>query len=484
MIGRLTLFESEGTLAKRWEFVDGKPQKTSAAQMTRGSYSTREFSTAAGLAAVLDGVTTRQAVCASLAHDGSASGTIVTQAALSANPGAKTRTKACFGLKPGPGLLFLDHDSATAEGGMSRDDLWQWLVRFMPQIESAGVVWCPSGSSHLCHADKDLTGLRGQHFFVMLADASDGPRIVKVLAARFWLEGLGRVDVSKSGALLLRCPIDTAPSDAARLIFAGGADCISPLEQRRGPAVVLNEGGFLGDVAGLTVEEQERYEARMEQAKAAAMPLALQRRAEHRQGIVAKRLPELMKQGCSAGEAEERISAAVDAAWGGYLLADFEVTAVRDDGAHEVVTVAQVLADRDRWHLVDCLDPLNPSHRNGSPDARLYLHSTSPILYSLDDGGTVYRLRAVRQRLLDSRGNRGELVTALAGVVSGLDQVFRTDTGPVLLERGRTLPLTVERLMNLVGLNVAIYSVGAKGSSTPKDLSAEVAKLVLAALSS
>lgn len=401
--------------------------------------------------------------------------------------GAKTRTKACFGLGHGPSFLLIDHDSATAEGGMSRDGLWRWGVTFIPQLESAGVVWLPSGSSQIYRGEDDLTGLRGQHFYVMLADASDGPRVVKVLAAKFWLAGLGRVEVSKSGALLLRCPIDVAPSDAARLIFSGGAECVPPLEQRRGRPVVLSEGGFLDsrrDVPDLTTEEQGRYEAMVEQAKAAAMPLALQRRAEHRQTIVAKRLPELMKQGCSAGEAEERISAAVDAAWGGMLLADFELTAVHDDGRHEVVTVAQVLADRDRWHLTDCLDPINPGHRNGSPDARLYLHSSSPILYSLDDGGTVYRLRAVRQRLLVSRGNRGELVTALAGVVSRLDQVFRTDTGPVLLERGRTFPLTAERLMNLVGLNVALHSVGAKGSSTPTDLSAEVAKLVLAALSS
>lgn len=90
MIGRLTLFTSESTLAKRWELdKEGKPFKTSAAQMTRGSYAVREFSTAAELAALLDGVTTRQAVSASLPLDGSASGTIVTQSALARSGGSK-----------------------------------------------------------------------------------------------------------------------------------------------------------------------------------------------------------------------------------------------------------------------------------------------------------------------------------------------------------------------------------------------------------
>lgn len=484
--GRLTIFESVSTLAKHWQLdAEGKPCKTSAAQMTQGTYQVAEFASAADLASLLGGVTTNQAVCASLPLDSSSTGAIVTQDALPKNPGSRARTKTHFGLHAAPGLLFLDHDSATAGGGMSRDDLWRWLVKFIPQIESVGVVWRPSGSSHIHHGEDDMTGLRGQHVLVMLADAADGPRVIKTLAKRFWLAGVGRVEMSKSGSLLLRCPIDTAPSDAARLIFAGGAECVPPLTQKRGPPVILSEGVFLNsvrDVPDLTATEQGRYEALVEQAKAAAMPLALQRRAEHRGDIVAKRLPELMKKGCSAAEAEERIGAAVDAAYGGYLLADFELTVVRGDGRRELVTVAQVLADRDRWHSVDVLDPLNPEHRGGAPDCRLFLHGTSPIAYSLDDGGTVYRLRAAKQRLTLARGARGELVTQLAEVVAGMDQVFATDIGPVLVDAGRRLPLNPERLMNLIGSAVVLTAVGAKGS-TPMDLNRETAALVLAALS-
>lgn len=87
--GRLTIFESASTLAKRWELAaDGTPCKTSAAQMTRGTYRVAEFGSAADLAALLGSVTTNQAVCGSLPHDGCTSGAIVTKAAL-ANGGAK-----------------------------------------------------------------------------------------------------------------------------------------------------------------------------------------------------------------------------------------------------------------------------------------------------------------------------------------------------------------------------------------------------------
>ena len=90
MTGRLTIFESTSTLAQRWELnAEGKPCKTSAAQMTQGTYRVAEFGSASDLATLLDGVTTNQAVCASLPLDGSLAGVIVTQAALARMGGSK-----------------------------------------------------------------------------------------------------------------------------------------------------------------------------------------------------------------------------------------------------------------------------------------------------------------------------------------------------------------------------------------------------------
>jgi hypothetical protein len=393
------------------------------------------------------------------------------------------RGKSTFGLQSSPGLLFIDHDAPDEAGGMSRDDLWRCLCAAVPALATAGVVWRPSGSSHIFKSEQDLTGLRGQHMFVMLADASDGPRVIKILATRLWLAGLGKVVVSKAGSLLIRCPVDTAPSDAARLIFSG-ASCGKGLEQRRGPPVTLNRGGFLDSralVTDLTAEERGRYEALVEQAKLAAEPEGARRRAEHRSTVIAQRLPEMMKRGASAADAEQRIGTAIDAAWGRTLLADFELTAVHEDGRREAVTVGQVLADRDRWHELDVLDPINPQHRGGAADCRLYLHGTSPIAFSLDDGGIVYRLRSAQQRLIVAKGSRGELVNAIAATVAADARVFGTEAGPVLVEGGRMLALTVDRLMNVIGSAVSLVVKTAKGDA-PTDVTREVAGLVLAAL--
>ena len=485
MIGRLTLFESTGTLAKRWSLnAAGEAVKETGAQMAKGSYAVCSFGNVGELTALLDSVTTKQAVCCSLPLDGSTQGDITTKRAP--KPGAKARSKHEFGLLATPGALFLDHDAPAGSQGLTRDELWSRLLKELPALASACVVWRPSGSSHIFKGSEDLTRLRGQHLFVLIADASDAPRVVKIIAARLWLAGLGKVLVSKAGSLLLRCPIDTAPSDAARLIFAGAAECGEGLEQRRGPAVVLNDGGFLDSrvlVPDLTAEEQGRYEALVEQAKAAASPEALRAKAAHRGDVVAKRLPAMMKKhGLSAAESEQRIGDAIDSAYGGVLLADFELTAVHDDGRRETVTVAEVLASRDRWHEVDVLDPINPGHRGGAADARLFLHGTSPIVYSLDDGGTVYRLRAAKKSLSVAKGSRGELVAKLAAIVANDDRVFGTAGGVVLVERGKMLTLTVDRLMNLIGSLVVLVVKTAKGDA-PTDVTRETAVLVLAALS-
>ncbi|MBE0548420.1 MAG: hypothetical protein IH627_12390 [Rubrivivax sp.] len=488
MTGRLTLFKSPDLLCKQWELdAAGVPIKTAAAQLWRGDYRVQEFSSAADLAAILNDVTTRQAVSASLPLDGSVTG-VITTAANEGRDGAKSRSKRNFGLQPGPGLLFIDHDAPSAEGGMTREDLWAKLCEFIPALRQCGVVWRPSGSSHIFHifhGEKDLTSLRGQHLFVLLQDASDGPRVLKYLEARSWLDGLGTVKVSAAGSLLLRCPIDTAVRDPARLIFSGGAECAPPLEQRRGPPIVLSEGGFLDsrrDVPELTAEQQGRYQALVESAKTAAMVEALPKRAEHRSKVIAKRLPELMKQGATAGEAEARIGQMVDAMYSGLLLADAELTLVHDNGQHEVVTVDQVLSQRDRYHETKVLDPLNPGHRGGAADGMLFLRGTSPIVYSFDDGGQVYRLRAARRRVVVQKGSRSEVVTALADVVADLDRAFITDAGMVLVQDGRRIALSPERLMNLVGLEVQLVTIGAKGAELPTDLPMETAKLVLTEL--
>lgn len=479
MKGRVTIFTSStGSLAKTWSVdAKGELKKQSAAQMASGSYRVAEIGNVEDLASLLTSIGTNQALCTSLPIDGSSSGEVTTKA-RSVRDGLKARTKEHFALKREPGMLFIDCDDA----GITREDLWAMVCTALPEIKDAGVVWRPSGSSHIWHEGRDCTGLKGQHLYALVDDVSQTRRIVDTLSTRLWLMGHGRVVTSSAGSMLLRCPVDTAPADAARLIFSGGAVCELPLEQRRGAPVILNQGGFMNAaVEPLTANEEQRYAALVAEAKAGAEEEARTKRAAHRSKLIADRVPEMLREGVSAVEAEQRVGAAIDAAYGGVLLGDFLLTVVHDDGRRELVTVGQVLADRERWNESDCLDPLNPGHRDCSPDCRLFLLGASPIAYSLDDGGSVYRLRRARETVVMSRGSRAEVVEALARIVAATDGVFLTDAGPVLIDGSRVHRLTEDRLMNLIGTVAVLVTKAAKGD-TPMDVPREIARLVLANL--
>jgi hypothetical protein len=481
--GALTVFTSvESRLAKVYRLdASGALEKATAAQLSRGRFDVREYDGVGELAGLIEGLTTHQAICASLPTDGIVSGTVVAESMLASNPGAVARNKSNFRLQGGPGFLFLDHDAAGE--GLSRDDLWQLLVQCCPALAEAGFLWRPSGSSHVCHGDQDLTGLRGQHLFVLLADVSDAPRVVKTIAARMWLAGHGRIDLSSAGSFLKRCPIDEAPVDAARLIFAAGSVCEPPLEQRRGPAVILSDGGFLDSrrlVADLSTSEADCLDALIESAKSAQLPEAMAVRARHRSDTISRRLPAMLADGVEVGDAAARIGAAVDAAYGGVLLADFELTAVID-GKPVAVVVGDLLKDRERWHEIDFLVPGNEGHRGGSADARAYLMGSSLIIYSLD-GPQVFTLRAQATVIRTAKGSRSELVESLCKVLADQDDVFATDAGPVQVVDGRVILLTPQRLQNLVGSRVALLVRGSGGKDVPTDLTKEAADLTLAEL--
>lgn len=478
MIGRCTVFTSASLLVKRYALTAaGDLSKEPAPPFARGSYRVAHFGNVRELAALVQGTGKHEALSASLPLDGSVQGSVVTARVLADHPGALARTKRHFAPPRGPGLLFVDCDDGTRE-------LWPLLLSVMPELRESGAVWRPSGSSHIYRGDEDLTGLRGQHVYVMVADAGDAARIVKLLAARLWLAGHGSIKVSAAGGLLVRCPIDEAPSDAARLIFAGGAHTVPPLMQRRDDATVISDAEFLDtrSIPDLTADEVGSYQALVAAAKAEKEGEASQRRAEHRGREIARRVPELMQQGVSAAEAEERVGAAVDASYSGTLLADFVLTLVHEDGTHSRTTVGELLADPLRFHEADCLDPVNPEHRGGAADCRLYLTEASPIAYSLDDGGRVFRLKRARQRLVVRKGNRSELVQHLAAALCALPCLFRTDMGPVAVRPdGRQAPLTVETLMNMVGDEVDLLAP-LKDRMAPTDLPRETAQLLLAAL--
>lgn len=156
---------------------------------------------------------------------------------------AISRTRDSFQWPEGPGVLFLDFDPGDGEAGLSAGDAAKILADAVPAFEMVELMFLPSGSSHVGLADgTDLTGRKGLHGYLMVADATDIHRAARVLHRRLWLAGHGRFLVSGNGTLLERGPIDTMVHQPERLVFALGAVLGEGLVQRRGDRQRLRAG--------------------------------------------------------------------------------------------------------------------------------------------------------------------------------------------------------------------------------------------------
>jgi hypothetical protein len=461
----LTVFTSHqpAALGKTYSLSkDGTLTKTTAGQMTRGTYQVRSFDTVHDLVAILTSLSTAQALSSSLPTSGKAEGVVLTEKAVAAGGAdAVARTKRHFSLPAGqPGFMLIDVDAPPAGGPLSRDDLWSLMRDCCPALAEAGLLYWPSGSSFIHEGDTLRQGVKGQHLYVMVADLSDVPRFGAVLNQRLWLAGHGRIDVSASGALLPRTIADNSVNQAGRVVYGAGAVCTPPLEQRRGPPLVLADGPPLDTLKALpdlSAEDEGRFVALVETARTLAEPQAAAARAAWRAEREREGLKQAIDDGRDPQQARELIGRTLDAALGGSLLGSFPLVVVDENGKEHPITVEAVLKDRDHYHLARCLDPLNPDHRDRTADAILYLNQPVPVVYSLDDGGTIYRLMRQPTRLAVVNGDRARLAEMIADELAQHDDLFMLGGQPVRLANGNTTAVTRPLLAYLTGCRIALY---------------------------
>lgn len=464
--GKLTRFRTltPKTLGKTFKLKPGGTlDRGVAGQMAEGLFTVETFHDAADLVGLIKATTTAEALSSSLPTSATTSGRVVTERALKDNPGDFARSKRFFNLPAGqPGLFCFDADAAKDGPPLSREQLWQVLLTACPALASAGVIYWPSGSSEIWSGSTQHRGVSGQHFYLMVLDLADTQRFGRAISARLWQAGHGSIHISASGALLPRTIFDEAVHQPARLLFVGGSVCTPPLEQRRGDPTVISDGGFLDTRAALTLtpEEEGQYLALVESAKAQAAPRAHAARQAWRDGREKELLSKAVDQGADIQEAQDRISKTLDAALGGTLLGTFPLVTVDPQGKETVTTVDHVLKNRARFHLSTVLDPLNNDHRERSPDAILWLNQSQPVCYSLDDGGTVYRLLAQPVRLAVVAGGKAQLADQIASHLAQEQDLFNSAGRTVRVTGGDFAPLSRPMLQYRIGCAVSLYRQG------------------------
>lgn len=286
-----------------------------------------------------------------------------------------------------PGVLLIDHDSDHLAVAYDRDSLRTTILGAVPELRLAPMAWATSASSHIRNAEtgEELQGLRGQRLYVPIADATDIPRVGRIIYERLWAADLGAFVVSKSGSLLDRNLIDASAWQAERIDFAAGAQCVAPLRQDA-PAWHVWEADIFGGVdpwdsrLGLAELTQDHRDAAAKH-RATARALVEGPAREARAGYIEERAAALAaERGVDIDEARALLREAVEHR---LLFADF----VLQPEKGEPVTVGQLLDDPGRWHGTRFADPLEPSYRGDKRIAWCNLRSGGrPYLFSWAHG--------------------------------------------------------------------------------------------------
>ena len=315
---------------------------------------------------------------------------------------------------------------------------------------------------------------------VVVQHAADIPRAGGVLIQRLWLAGLGRFDLSKSGALLDRTLFDHAVWQPERLDFCGGADCQPPLVQQLPAPEPFNVTAAPADTRStlpdLSLAERTRLAALKDELRTA--PALIERLQAVRSAWIGERVEEALARHPEddPGQVEQRYRAAIIER---RLMGDFPI--VLADGKE--VTVATLLDQPAVYHNQRCADPLDPGYRRDRRVAWINLRNAGrPYIFSHAHGGQRFILHRASQTL---RVIKGELHTRVARILElmALDgSVF--DRGGELVrvaEGGQVYAVTPEWLtVHLSGyIRFEVFDARA-GEWRPADCPLDLAKRVLA----
>ncbi|MFT3850472.1 MAG: hypothetical protein QM739_17880 [Propionivibrio sp.] len=477
--GFLTIFEADHPLGKQFSLQDGKLTKRTLGSLSGGTYRVVPFSGFDDLVNVLAGLNTRQVISASTRRSPDMCGEFTTKERAAVTPGAVHRGKEHFGLQRGlKGVLTIDYDPDPDSAPLSKDELWSIVCDCIPGVDAHDAIHWVSGSSCIFNGGVMLRGVNGQRVYILVQDVADIKRAMGVLQKRLWLAGHGRVMISGAGSLLHRTIADASLADEVHLDYAGGAVLRDGLEQRRPAPEVISRGGWLDTALALPdlkPDEESAYQRLVCEAERAAAPEA----EIVKQRWVQERAKDHATKAVTRGEdystAYENGLLIARAAHGGVLLGDFPIQL--DDG--EIVTVSELLDNRERYHHRLTLDPLEPEYCDGKVTGKLFLFGACPNLHSFAHGSHKFRLSYQPSKIVLRSGRSAENAQEYLRRLAKSDDVFVKGSVPVRILDGLRA-LTNSAAMGFeLGTRFATFKLNAKAEEVPADPPESVVKMVV-----
>lgn len=479
---KVTVFTAHNPtrLSKRFELKNGELIKESGGMLIEGDAQRLTLSSITDFAELLTGLGPNHALTYGInGHDRAR---VVTKGNVAAaskdNPlPVIARDRDHMAWADGAGILLGDYDPPDDGESLSPEDLLSLLYTVFPALRDAPHLHRPSSGSCIIDIDrvKKLRGICGQRVYVHVKDASDIPRAGQNIIDRLWLAGLGRIQISKSGALLLRCPLDASVFQPERLDFAGGAECVPPLRQMLPKPKIFNPDAAPLDTAvslpDLSKTEQAHVLQLQTDAKAACAADAAAVRAQWMNGRLkelAERHPDVPK---------KRLREVLKQALDGCVLNPEFILHTSD---RQPVTVAELLADPEHWNGKYLRDPLEPDYGSTTAWANL---QDEPFIFSHAHGlNTRYELSAVARTTIEIKGGKlPRCVDACIAAIRADGSLYDHGDELVRLVDGGMEPVTDLWLRVYLGriINFTKHSERKKGQ-VQTDCTQDLARLVLA----
>lgn len=410
---------------------------------------------------------------------------VTTKDALKPGVDAIARTEGTVLYPRGPGIFQIDVDlDHLREPIPDGEALRNVILGAVPEFEAAPMLWLPSASSFISDSatGEQLTGLRGQRLYIAVADASDIPRVSKIIYERLWIAGHGSYAISCAGHKLDRNVADRAVWRASGLDFAAGAEAVAPLVQRRGKGVLWNERAVPVDTRSIAeLDASER--AALASARATAKAEVEDDARLVREIYIAVHAEVLSKErGIDLESATNIIRQAVT---GQRLLADFVL--YPEHG--EPVTVGQVLDDPKRWHGCHFSDPIEPQYRGDRRIARANLFSGgAPFLWSHAHGGRKFELLRQPSTIEAAAGQRPRMVDQALDIIRLRGELFdlaaddgtARDNVMVRLAGEGLVPIDPVWLGDYLGRHIHWLHFSGKAGLVPVDTPQPVCTTILA----
>jgi hypothetical protein len=422
------LTKAGGPLTKRIS-LDRSDKVTSdgnACYMSRGRAKRVRIDGFDDLAALIEDLTSQQAITLGALHDDLPDEVrIVTKAALVAGVAANdavARTATNFVYRPGrPALALFDYDMKGMPPGVTQQftaagGFWAALTSVLPALASTGHLLRLSTSAGLSRTDTGATfpGSGGLHGYVVLADGADAVRFLKAMHVRCWLSGYGWMNVGAAGQLLERSIIDRMVGAPERLVFEGPPVVDPPLHQdaaARRPTVV---GGDILDTARacppLSILEQQAFDRLRAQERQRLAPECAAKRA----AWIAARKARLVASGMTA----EAATSTLEKWTNGVLLASVELSF--DDPDFAGTTVGDVLDDPASFVGETLADPIE-GIEDGRGKAKVMWDGGIPFIHSFAHGHVNYKLRYDAAAMQARIAKAADPVAALVKLVGMAD---------------------------------------------------------------